>query len=180
MNYLVISDLHGSVQGAELFEAAYELHLPDAILFLGDALYHGPRNDLPAEYAPKQVIPILNAHAEKIIAVRGNCDAEVDQMVLGFPLTADYCEFYLGSRKVFMTHGHVYGPVRIPALPSGSILLYGHTHIPAAESFDGILHLNPGSLSIPKSGHPASYGILEETGFTVFDSGHHPYLQIEF
>ena len=180
MKYLVVSDIHGSRSGAaavpELFE---ELHA-DAILCLGDVLYHGPRNNLPEDYAPKDVISILNPLSPHIFAVRGNCDAEVDQMVLDFPLTADYNEFLLKSRKVFMTHGHVYGPDHLPRLAPGDVFLSGHTHIPTAEIAEDIFLLNPGSISLPKGGHPRTYAVLEEEGFTICTLDRKPYQSIRF
>lgn len=178
--YLVISDIHGSLGGAKLMCEAFRLHKADAILCLGDVLYHGPRNDLPEDYAPKEVIRIMNEHAGHIIAVRGNCDAEVDHMVLDFPMRADYSEMFLGSRRVFMTHGHVYGPDHMPLLGRNDILLYGHTHIPVAETKDGTVHLNPGSCALPKQNHPKSYGILSRRGFTIFDASHREYRAIRF
>lgn len=180
MRYLVVSDIHGSRSGAALVqELFHELHA-DAILCLGDVLYHGPRNNLPEDYAPKEVISILNPLAPHIFAVRGNCDAEVDQMVLNFPLTADYNEFLLGSHKVFMTHGHVYGPDHLPKLVPGDIFLYGHTHIPMAAVTEEVLLLNPGSVSLPKGGHPKTYAVLEEDEFTICTLDRKPYLNIRF
>ena len=180
MNYLVVSDIHGSMAGAKAFEDALNMHQPEAVLCLGDVLYHGPRNDLPARYAPKEVIPLMNRYASKISAVRGNCDAEVDQMVLNFPLTADYNTFLLGRRRVFMTHGHIYSPEHLPLLSKGDIFLFGHTHIPLAEETDGIMILNPGSISLPKQGFKPSYGLLSEERFTVYSAAHQTILQLLF
>lgn len=180
MKYLVVSDLHGSLQAAETVVRQNKELNPDAILCLGDVLYHGPRNDVPADYAPKQVIALLNPLATHMIAIRGNCDAEVDQMVLKFALTADYNEFLLGHRLVFMSHGHVFTPINHPQLPHGSIFLSGHTHIPTAEFKDGIYELNPGSLGIPKGGFPKSYGLLNENSFTVSDLDGNSVMSVEF
>ena len=135
---LVVSDIHGAMAGAELVLDALRTHNPDLILCLGDILYHGPRNDLPATYAPKQVIPIMNGLKDRIIAVRGNCEAEVDQMVLEFPVMGDYNILPFLDRKIFMSHGHVYGPAKLPVLNEGDIFLSGHTHIPTAHKKDGI------------------------------------------
>lgn len=180
MKYLVISDIHGDFHGAQIMQQAYAYHNCDAILCCGDILYHGPRNDLPETYAPKKVIPIMNAFQKQIIAVRGNCEAEVDQMVLDFPCMADYSELFLGNRKVFMSHGHIYSPDHLPSLNKGDIFLSGHTHIPTAYNKDGIWLLNPGSPSLPKGGHPKTYGILEEEGFTVYTEDHKAYMHASF
>ena len=133
----------------------------------GDILYHGPRNDLPDEYAPKQVLAMLNERRERLFCVRGNCDTEVDQMVLTFPILADYSVFPAADRLVYATHGHVFNTSHLPPLCPGDILLHGHTHIPAWEPFgEGNLYLNPGSVSIPKNGSARSYMTLEDTTFT--------------
>ena len=173
---LVISDIHGALSGAELLLDAIAMHEPKRILCLGDILYHGPRNDLPATYAPKKVIEIMNSLTAKIIAVRGNCEAEVDQMVLNFPVMADYNVIPYGDRKIFMSHGHIYGPGHLPALNEKDIFLSGHTHIPTVTEKDGIFLLNPGSAALPKEGHPCSYGLFDENGFTVFREDHTVYM----
>lgn len=177
--YLAVSDIHGALDGAETLLEAIRRHQPDRILCPGDILYHGPRNDLPASYAPKKVIEIMNSLKDKIIAVRGNCEAEVDQMVLEFACMADYRTIPFGKRTVYMSHGHIYNPERLPDLDAGSIFLYGHTHIPCAYQKEGIYILNPGSVSLPKNGHPRSYGILEESGFTVYRDDHTEYMHID-
>lgn len=133
------------------------------MLLLGDMLYHGPRNDLPREYAPKEVASMLNAMKHRILCVRGNCDTEVDQMVLEFPILADYGVLAVGDRLIYATHGHRYNLNALPPLPSGDILLHGHTHVPAWESFgDHHWYLNPGSVSIPKEGSPHGYMLLQD------------------
>lgn len=165
--YLVVSDIHGDADGAEIVLKAAERHQPDFILCLGDILYHGPRNDLPEHYAPKKVIVMMNSLTEKMIAVRGNCEAEVDQMVLNFPCMADYNIVPYAGKRIFMTHGHIYSPEKLPALNQGDIFLSGHTHIPAAYVKNGIYLLNPGSVSIPKGGHPRTYGTICNGIFTV-------------
>ena len=140
--------------------------MKDRLLLLGDLLYHGPRNDLPDGYAPKEVIPLLNGLKPKLCCVRGNCEAEVDQMVLSFPVMADYCILPVGEKLVYATHGHIYNKKNLPPLAPGDVLLHGHTHVPAWESFgDGNLYLNPGSLSIPKENSPHSYMTLEDSIF---------------
>lgn len=176
MNFLVISDIHGDADAVQLLEKVKA----DAILCLGDLLYHGPRNPLPKAYHPQAVIASLNEHAHKIIAVRGNCDAEVDQMVLHFPITADYNALFLDRRRIFMSHGHIYGPNSLPDLEKGTVVLTGHTHIPTAEKKDGLWMCNPGSPSLPKGDHPKSYGILNREGFTVFTMSGEIYMRACF
>lgn len=165
--YVIISDIHGALSGAELVQTAFERHHPDYILALGDLLYHGPRNDVPPTYAPKKVIPILNALSTRIIAVRGNCEADVDQKVLTFPCLADYSIIPYGNRRIFMTHGHIYSPDHLPCMMKGDIFLSGHTHIYTAYEKEGIYFCNPGSVSIPKGGNPPTYGLLEDNVFSI-------------
>ena len=163
MKLMAASDIHGSAFYCRELLEAFEREKADKLLLLGDILYHGPRNDLPKEYAPKEVIAMLNGIKEKLLCVRGNCDTEVDQMVLEFPILADYCILYLGKRMIYATHGHVYNMKLIPPLQTGDILLHGHTHIPAWTEFgEGNWYLNPGSVSIPKEGSEHSYMILKE------------------
>lgn len=179
MKYLVVSDIHGALSGAEAIKDSFSYHQVDWILCLGDILYHGPRNDLPVDYKPKAVIPIMNDLADKIISVRGNCDAEVDQMVLSFACTADYNIIPFAKRKVFMSHGHIYSPDHLPKLQKGDVFLSGHTHIPTAYEKDGIYLLNPGSTSLPKGGHPATYALLDEQSFIIYTLDHKEYMHID-
>ena len=166
MKLMIASDLHGSAFYCRQLLAAMEREQPDKLLLLGDILYHGPRNDLPEGYAPKEVIPMLNGMKPKLLCVRGNCDAEVDQMVLDFPILADYAVLPVGQRLVYATHGHVHNLKNLPPLAPGDILLHGHTHIPAWTEFgEENLYLNPGSLSIPKEGSAHSYMTLEGKTF---------------
>ena len=140
------------------------------MLLLGDLLYHGPRNDLPEGYAPKQVIAMLNGRKEDILCVRGNCEAEVDQMVLDFPVLAEYAILTEGTRMIFATHGHVFNESHLPPLHKGDILLHGHTHVPAWQEFgSGNLYLNPGSVAIPKENSAHSYMMLTDSGFAWKD-----------
>ena len=141
--------------------AAYDREGADRLLLLGDILYHGPRNDLPREYAPKEVIALLNARKNDILCVRGNCDTEVDQMVLEFPILADYALLCVDGATLFATHGHVFNGGHLPPLHPGDILLHGHTHIPIWEEHGANLVFNPGSVSIPKNGSAHSYMTLE-------------------
>lgn len=163
MKWMIASDLHGSAYYCRKMLEAFEREGADRLFLLGDLLYHGPRNDLPREYAPKEVIPLLNGKKEKLLCVRGNCDAEVDQMVLEFPVLADYAVLPVGRRLIYATHGHIYHVKNLPPLAPGDVLLHGHTHVPAWIEFgQGNLYLNPGSVSIPKENSPHSYMTLEE------------------
>ena len=162
MKWMIASDLHGSAYYCRKMLEAFEREGADRLFLLGDLLYHGPRNDLPREYAPKEVIPLLNGKKEKLLCVRGNCDAEVDQMVLEFPVLADYAVLPVGQRLIYATHGHIYHVKNLPPLAPGDVLLHGHTHVPAWTEFgQGHLYLNPGSVSIPKENSPHSYMTLE-------------------
>lgn len=152
MKFVIASDIHGSAFWCGKLMDVIQDEKPDRVLLLGDLLYHGPRNDLPKDYAPKQVIPMLSEIKEKIIAVRGNCEAEVDQMVLPFPCMADFAEVLADGKLFYLTHGHHASPENLPPLPQGSIFLSGHTHVKLDKEVNGIHCLNPGSVSIPKDG----------------------------
>lgn len=159
---MIASDIHGSALYCEKMLADFHREKADRLLLLGDILYHGPRNELPDGYAPKKVIDMLNAEKNSVFCVRGNCDTEVDQMVLQFPILADYCIIPLGTRLVYATHGHNYNTKSLPPIQRGDVLLHGHTHIPAWEPFgENNLYLNPGSVSIPKEGSAHGYMIIE-------------------
>lgn len=177
MKWLIASDLHGSAYYCEKLWEIFENEGAEKLLFLGDLLYHGPRNDLPRDYAPKKVIEMFNAHRNDILCVRGNCEAEVDQMVLEFPVLADYAYLEIEGKRIFATHGHLFGGN--PPLKAGEILLQGHTHIPCHESKDGVLLLNPGSLSIPKESSPHSYMTYENGVFTWKDIDSVPYFEMK-
>lgn len=163
---LIASDIHGSARYCRALLERIETEAPDRVLLLGDLLYHGPRNDLPEEYAPKEVISMLNGLKNALLCVRGNCDTEVDQMVLDFPIMADYALLSLGDRTVIATHGHHFGEQNPPPHREGDILLCGHTHIPAYTQHGDFLYLNPGSVSIPKNGSCHSYMVWEKGLFT--------------
>ena len=167
MKYMFASDIHGSAYYCREMLDAFEKEGAERLVLLGDLLYHGPRNDLPKEYAPKQVIPMLNAMKDKIYAVRGNCEAEVDQMVLEFPVMADYCILAIEGKTFYATHGHVYNQNHLPPLCQGDILIHGHTHVLKAEQMEGYILLNPGSVSIPKEGSGHGYLILEDQAATL-------------
>ena len=171
MKLLIASDIHGSAYWCGRLMELVESEQPDRLLLLGDLLYHGPRNDLPRDYAPKQVIPMLSRYKEKIIAVRGNCEAEVDQMVLPFPCMAESSQLLVDGLSLYLTHGHHHNPDNLPPLPEGTVFLSGHTHVKIDEVHNGIRCLNPGSVSIPKDGSHSclflengkfSFRILEE------------------
>ncbi len=161
MLLMIASDIHGSACFCESMLSAFHREKAGRLLLLGDLLYHGPRNDLPRGYDPKRVTALLNREKDNILCVRGNCDTEVDQMVLDFPIMADYCILDHGQRLIYATHGHRYNVTSPPPLRPGDILLGGHTHVPTWQSFgNGNLYLNPGSVSIPKDGSPNSYMLL--------------------
>ena len=165
MKLMIASDIHGSAFYCKQLLEAYEAEHPDRLLLLGDILYHGPRNDLPTGYAPKEVIEMLNPLRDKLLCVRGNCEAEVDQMVLKFPVLADYAWLEVNGLRIFATHGHLFGEDNPPPLSSGDILLCGHTHIPACREHEGWFYLNPGSVSIPKENSHHGYMILDGQSF---------------
>ena len=166
MKWMIASDIHGSAYYCRELLATFEREGANKLLLRGDVLYHGPRNDLPRDYAPKQVIEMLNAIKEKLLCVRGNCDTEVDQMVLNFPVLADYAVLVAGERMIYATHGHVYNEQKLPPLGKGDVLLHGHTHVPKCTEHEDYLYINPGSISIPKENSPHGYLILEGTQLT--------------
>lgn len=161
MKLMIASDIHGSSYYCRKMIEAYRQEEADRLLLLGDLLYHGPRNDLPKDYNPKEVISMLNAIKNELLCVRGNCDTEVDQMVLDFPILAEYCLLELDGRTIFATHGHNFNPNNLPMLKEGDILLNGHTHIPANQNMGTYTYMNPGSISIPKEGSAHGYMIYD-------------------
>ena len=165
MKLMFASDIHGSALYAKQLLARMEEEAPQRLVLLGDLLYHGPRNGLPDGYAPKEVAALLNAVRPRPVCVRGNCEAEVDQMVLPFPVLADYCLLEQKGHVIFATHGHHYNLENPPLLQPGDVLLHGHTHIPAKDNSLGFWYLNPGSVSIPKENSPHSYMTLEDGQF---------------
>ena len=171
MKLLIASDIHGSAYWCRKLLEVYQQEQPDKLVLLGDILYHGPRNDLPREYAPKAVIALLSPMAEKILCVRGNCEAEVDQMVLPFPCMAPYSQLLVEGKTFYLTHGHHENPRNLPRLNPGDVFLSGHTHVKEDIQVEGVRCLNPGSVSIPKDGSHSclvydngefSFRILEE------------------
>lgn len=167
MKYVFASDIHGSVYYTKALLEKFNESKAEKLILLGDLLYHGPRNDLPKDYAPKEVIAMLNPLKDKIYAVRGNCEAEVDQMVLDFPVMATYALLVLNRVTFYATHGHIYNPENLPPINPGEALIYGHVHLPIAEKRGDIYILNPGSTSIPKGGNPSSYAVLEDKHFQI-------------
>lgn len=161
MKWMVASDIHGSEYYCRKMLEAFDREEADRLLLLGDLLYHGPRNDLPKEYAPKNVIELLNARQDIILCVRGNCEAEVDQMVLDFPIMADYAVLYIDEQVIYATHGHIYGEEHPPKLQKGNILLCGHTHVPRCVNHGDFLYMNPGSVALPKEGSHHGYMVIE-------------------
>ena len=167
MKLLIASDIHGSAYWCRALMAQIEVESPDTVVLLGDLLYHGPRNDLPRDYAPKEVLAMLNTLADRVVAVRGNCDSEVDQMVLQFPIMADYALFDLDGRTAFITHGHLFNLDNLPPHKPGDLLIHGHTHVLTVQEKDGMTYINPGSAALPKENHPKSYMIYENGVFTI-------------
>lgn len=161
MKLFFISDIHGSLINLKKALTCFENEQADQIIILGDALYHGPRNPLPEEYAPAEVAALLNQYKNQIIAVRGNCDSEVDQMLIEYPMMETSSTILLEDRKIFLTHGHKYSPDNHPSLNDGDILAFGHVHLPIAKKQDGLYLFNPGSISLPKQDNPKSYGLFD-------------------
>ena len=169
MKLLIASDIHGSAYWCEQLLSAFERENADRLILLGDLLYHGPRNDFPAEYAPKKVFAMLNAMKDKITAIRGNCDSEVDQMVLEFPCLADYALIDDNGRTLFLTHGHLFNADNPPLLKAGDLLLNGHFHSPSYKKLEqGAIYANCGSVALPKDGTPHSY-LVYENGELIFN-----------
>ena len=165
MKFMIASDIHGSALYCRQMLLRYQEEKADRLILLGDLLYHGPRNDLPEGYAPKEVIGMLNAAASELLCVRGNCEAEVDQMVLSFPVMAEYALMPVGKQMIYITHGHIANVDNPPPLKEGDILLHGHTHVCACEDRGLFTYMNPGSVSIPKDGCPHSYMTFEDGRF---------------
>lgn len=168
MKLMIASDIHGSAYYCKKMLEQLEEQKAEKLLLLGDILYHGPRNALPKDYEPQAVINMLNPLRDKLLCVRGNCDTEVDQMVLDFPVLADYAVLYIDGKTLFATHGHIYNPKNLPPLCEGDYLLNGHTHVPAIEKMGRYTYVNPGSVSIPKENSDHSYLVLDNGEFKFF------------
>lgn len=166
MNLLIGSDIHGSLKYAKIFFSKVNQYNPDKIILLGDCYYNGARNDPPEEYCPKEVVKLLNSYADRLIAIKGNCESEVDQMVSLFPF-CEISQLYAFSHLVTMTHGHHYSFDNLPA-SCGDIFLQGHTHIGVLEKKENLILANPGSVSLPKDGRH-SYMVMNENGITLRD-----------
>lgn len=167
MKLMFASDIHGAADCCEKMLKRFDEERAEKLFLLGDILYHGPRNDLPADYAPKKVIAMLNERKRQLLCVRGNCDTEVDQMVLDFPIMAEYALLYLDGRTVFLTHGHRFNTDNPPPLNKGDVLMHGHTHVQTIDESRGYIYMNPGSASLPKNGMPKSYMIYEDGIFSI-------------
>ncbi len=169
MKIMFASDIHGSFAAAKKIKNAYENEGAQKLVLLGDLLYHGPRNPFPDEYAPQQVSELLNSIKNELLCVRGNCDSEVDQMVLDFPIAADYALLHTDGITMFLTHGHLFDENNLPPVNVGDVIISGHTHVPRAVENGGIIFLNPGSAALPKENFEKSYMIYENKKFTVKD-----------
>ena len=180
MRLLVLSDIHGSAPAARLAMDLFRQRQPDYVLLLGDILYHGPRNHMPEGYDPAAVVDLFAPISPRIMAVRGNCDSDVDSMVLPFPLANDFFWLLDSGLRIFVTHGHHYSPGNLPPLEESDVLLSGHTHMPTATTTIQGIHLcNPGSPALAKDGHPPSYGWFEHASFSVFTTAGELYLKLD-
>lgn len=170
MRILFISDVHGSTDSLEQLRGHVEQLHPDYVVLLGDALYHGPRNPLRTDYSPPTAVELLNAWQERMIAIRGNCDSEVDQMLLNFPMMGDYAHLLVDGQRFFLTHGHLWQPRQPPPLSAGTVFAYGHTHLPHLERLSSrLVAFNPGSISLPKGGNPPSFGVYDHGRLSILN-----------
>lgn len=168
MKILFFSDIHGVASSLDQLLVHADALQADQLVSLGDILYHGPRNGVPEFYDPPQVVKLLNARKNDLLSVRGNCDCEVDQMLLEFPVMAEFSELICDKQRFFLTHGHIWNEEHQPCVPAGTILVHGHTHIPMLKRCDsGLTIFNPGSISLPKSNFPPSFGFYDGTSLTV-------------
>lgn len=179
MKLMIASDIHGSAYYCKLLMERFEQESPEKLILLGDILYHGPRNDLPEEYNPKEVANMLNGISDRIFSIRGNCDSEVDQMMLHFPILSDSAIVYANGHEFYLTHGHNYGETNPPPITNGTILVCGHTHVPKCQEYDGYIYVNPGSVSIPKEDSPHSYIIIEDNAIIWKDINGNEYMRRE-
>lgn len=180
MKLMIASDIHGSSKYCKKLLECFEKEQPKKLLLLGDILYHGPRNDLPDEYLPKKVIEMLNSYKQNIMCIRGNCDTEVDQMVLEFPIMSTSISLFLDGHYVYVSHGHVENPSNAPFLTKNDVLLNGHTHVAKCEKYDNFIYMNPGSVSIPKEDTKRGYMIYENHVFTWKDLDGNSYMEYTF
>lgn len=168
MKMMIVSDIHGSYEDLKKIMEIYDKGCYEKLIILGDILYHGPRNPLPEGYDPRLVIQLLNRYQKDILAVRGNCDAEVDQMVLEFSMRSDYLEMFVDGHRFFMTHGHLFDEGHLPSLNQGDVFMYGHFHKPMAKKENGITFFNPSSISLPKAGMK-SFGVYENKKLSIYE-----------
>ena len=181
MKLFLLADIHGASQNCLRALQKFTASEADYLVLLGDLLYHGPRNPLPDSYDPQIVYNALNNYSDRIIAIRGNCDAEVDQMVLNFNISEDFTFLTLKKRLVYLTHGHIYHPDNLPpGFSSGDVLAFGHIHLPQADRQADYFIANPGSCGLPKAGNPPSYGIIEESGIYIYDFNDNPLASQKF
>jgi len=169
MKLFFISDIHGSLTWLKRALERFDESGAEQLVILGDELYHGARNPLPEGYDTKGAAALLNRYKDKIVAVRGNCDSEVDQMVLDYPVMSDYSVMLWQGKRLFLTHGHLFNEEQFPPLKPGDAFFFGHIHVPVAEVRNGVTVINPGSITFPKEGNPNSYGILEDGIFRILD-----------
>ncbi len=167
MKYMIISDIHGSLYYTKKALLAFKAQKADKLIILGDILYHGPRNPLTKDYNPQEVYTLLNQYQDQIIAVRGNCDSEVDQMVLEFPMMDDYKIIDLITRKLWISHGHLYHENNLPNMNPCDVLINGHFHIHVSKMINQIHYLNPGSIALPKEDSCHSYGTIADDIFMI-------------
>lgn len=179
MKLFFMSDIHGSAYYLKKAIQRFNEEGAGYMVILGDELYHGARNPLPEEYNPKEVAKLLNEYSSSIIAVRGNCDCEIDSVVLDFPMMSDYSVVLYNNRRLFLTHGHIYNEENMPKLKSGDAMFYGHTHVPRAEKVGNVFLINPGSITFPKDDSPNSYGVLEGNTFEIKDLDGKTFKKIE-
>ena len=178
MKLFFISDIHGSYFYFKKAIERFNEEKADYLVILGDILYHGARNPLPKEYDPKGVIELINDYSDRIIAVRGNCDSEVDEMVLDFPIMSTYSNIIYNDRRIFLTHGHIYNEDNMPSLRDGDLFIYGHFHVPRLDKKCNKYLINPGSITLPKENNPHTYGVLEKDRFMVKDLGGNTFKEI--
>lgn len=169
MKLMIASDIHGSKHFCEKLLVKYMDESPEKLIVLGDLLYHGPRNDIPEGYDPKRVCTLLNLVKDNLICVKGNCDAEVDQSILEFPIMSEYAVIFADDIVMYLTHGDKYNIDNPLPMNEHNIMIYGHTHIPLYEENENGVFVNPGSVSIPKENSEHSYLIYEDGVFTWKD-----------
>jgi hypothetical protein len=167
MKFFIISDLHGSAPAFARAAEAFEREKADYLVLCGDYLNHGPRNPIPDGYDPQSLAEHINRYADRVLGVRGNCDSEIDQMLLSFPCLGDYLVFFTAGRRCLVTHGHIHTEKDHPPLSAGDVFISGHTHVPVLKEENGIFVVNPGSLPLPKSELGGGYALITDSGITI-------------